>query len=268
MALEQRALGAAGIKVSCLGLGTVKFGRNEKVKYPRPFDLPTDRELDRLLRQAQELGVNLLDTAPAYGDSEERIGRLLDDRDRWVLCTKAGETFAGGRSEFRFTRKAVSLSVERSLRALKTDRLDVVLLHSDGRDAEILMNGESVEALRALKEQGRVRAIGMSVKTAEGAMRAAELMDVVMLEYGPGAPDAMEKALDHAARRGCGVLVKKALGSGRRAGTAGDARAALKFSLDRTGVGSVVVGTIDIDHLRDNAATAGLSGRRPSRPPP
>ena len=72
-----RSLGATGLRVSPLGLGTVKFGRNRGVKYPRTFELPTDRAILNLLETAWESGINLLDTAPAYGASEERLGRLL-----------------------------------------------------------------------------------------------------------------------------------------------------------------------------------------------
>ena len=67
MYLQQRALGQTGLNVSCLGLGTVKFGRNKVVKYPREFSLPSDDEVSALLELANGLGINLLDTAPAYG---------------------------------------------------------------------------------------------------------------------------------------------------------------------------------------------------------
>ena len=63
--MELRPLGATGLAVSPLGLGTVKFGRNAGVKYPRPFDLPSDQQALTLLETAWELGINLLDTAPA-----------------------------------------------------------------------------------------------------------------------------------------------------------------------------------------------------------
>ena len=75
--LSRRQLGATGLEVSRLALGTVKFGRNEGVRYPQPFELPSDAQLDTLIGCAAELGVNLLDTAPAYGHSETRLGRLL-----------------------------------------------------------------------------------------------------------------------------------------------------------------------------------------------
>ena len=72
MTLAKRPLGSTGIDVSSLGLGTVKFGRNQEVKYPTGFSLPVDRAIESLLDVARESGINLLDTAPAYGSSEQR----------------------------------------------------------------------------------------------------------------------------------------------------------------------------------------------------
>src|SRR5690606_15619655 len=86
-----RPLGQTGLTVSALGLGTVKFGRNTGVKYPRSFELPDRSAAANLLSLARDLGINLLDTAPAYGESEERLGELLQgQRQDWLICTKAG----------------------------------------------------------------------------------------------------------------------------------------------------------------------------------
>lgn len=68
-----RPLGDTGLAVSPLGLGTVKFGRDQGVKYPSGFTIPDDREAADLLALARDLGINLIDTAPAYGRSEERL---------------------------------------------------------------------------------------------------------------------------------------------------------------------------------------------------
>ena len=70
-------------------------------------ELPSDGRVRELLARARECGVNLIDTAPAYGTSEERLGALLDDRERWVIVTKAGEEFADGRSHFDFSPEAI-----------------------------------------------------------------------------------------------------------------------------------------------------------------
>ena len=73
-------LGRCDLETGRISLGTVKFGRNTDVKYPKKFELPEDKVIVDLLSKAQELGVNLLDTAPAYGNSEHRIGQLLPGR--------------------------------------------------------------------------------------------------------------------------------------------------------------------------------------------
>ena len=72
-----RPLGSTGLSVSPLGLGTVKLGRDQGVKYPNGFTIPDDQQALQLLGLARELGINLLDTAPAYGSSEQRLGPLL-----------------------------------------------------------------------------------------------------------------------------------------------------------------------------------------------
>src|SRR5690606_33108902 len=207
-----RALGRNGPQVSALGLGTVKFGRNQGVKYPSGFTLPTDAEIRTLLHQAQTLGINLLDTAPAYGSAEQRVGELLENRQQWVLATKVGEEFENGQSRFDFSAAHVSASIERSLRRLRTDYLDLVLIHSDGNDLDILQRSDCVATLLKLKQEGLVRAIGMSTKTDAGGCAAARLLDVVMLTWNREQRDA--EALRTARELGKGVLVKKGLMSG------------------------------------------------------
>ena len=111
MTVSQRSLGSTGMTVSILGLGTVKLGRREGVRYPAPFELPTDAEAARLLDTARALGINLIDTAPAYGTSEARLGTLLrNQRNDWLLCTKVGETFANGTSTYDFSPEQVQHS--------------------------------------------------------------------------------------------------------------------------------------------------------------
>lgn len=100
--IPQRSLGSTGLSVSVLGLGTVKFGRNQKIKYPT-FELPTDEAICRLLEDAQGYGINLLDTAPAYGIAEERLGELLGTRrSEFIIITKCGEEFVNGESTYDF----------------------------------------------------------------------------------------------------------------------------------------------------------------------
>lgn len=249
----KRPLGRTGIDVSLLALGTVKFGRNQRVAYPHPYEVPSDRALARLLGVARELGVCLLDTAPAYGQSEERLGRLLTGQRRdWVVVTKVGEEFEDGVSRFDFSADHVRHSVERSLTRLRTDYLDVVLVHSNGNDVEIARNGETLEALAALKHAGTIRAFGMSHKTVQGGLEAIARTDVVMTALS-SEDESMVPVIARAADVHRGVLIKKPLGSGHLA-TAQARRASLLRAAALPGVSSIVVGTIDPVHLEENAS--------------
>ena len=247
--MELRALGRTGLQVSPIALGTAKFGRNQQMKYPESFELPSDRRVKELLGAARSSGVNLIDTAPAYGTSEERLGALLPDRKDWIIVTKVGEEFFDGRSHFDFSPAAVTRSVERSLKRLRTDWLDVVLLHSSGDDLEVLRNSGAVEALRELRDAGVIRACGASTKTVAGGLLAVELCDVVMVAL--NREDRSQLPVIEAARGlGVGVLVKKPLASGHDADPGG----ALVEALGVPGVTSVVVGTVDVAHWTDNCA--------------
>ena len=151
--MSPRPLGNTGIQVSPLGLGTVKIGRDQGLKYPNRFKLPSDHEILALFEEARTVGINLIDTAPAYGASEEKIGKLLPDRQDWVIGTKVGEEFSFGESHFDFSGAHTRESIERSLRRLKTDYLDLVLIHSDGNDLEILEHTDCPEVLMRMKEE-------------------------------------------------------------------------------------------------------------------
>lgn len=254
--MELRPLGATGLRIGPLGLGTVKFGRNQGVKYPRPFELPSDRDVLGLLEAAWNLGVNLLDTAPAYGASEERLGFLLRQcRRDWIIATKVGEEFRDGVSRFDFSATATRVSVERSLRRLGVEVLDAVLIHSDGDDSAILEREAVLPTLLDLKQAGLVRAVGMSTKTVAGGLRAVGCCDLVMVTY--NLHERGELPVIRAARAaGKGVLVKKGLRSGHldRAAGVDPVRASMELIFAEPGVSGVVVGTLDPAHLRANAA--------------
>ena len=253
--MTPRPLGKTGLLVSPIGLGTVKFGRTAGLKYPAPFELPGDEAVLALLRVCKELGINLIDTAPAYGTSEARMGELLPrvaPRNHWVICTKAGEEFDAAKgSTYDFSPGAVRASVRRSLERLRTDTLDIVLLHSDGRDEWIIQRSGGLEALRELKREGKVRAVGISTKTPAGATLAVQHCDVVMLTLNDAHQGDLP-AIEAARAAGVGILVKKALASGH----AGDPPGSLARAVATPGVGSAIVGTTNIQHLRAGAAAA------------
>jgi aryl-alcohol dehydrogenase-like predicted oxidoreductase len=240
-------LGRCNIETGRISLGTVKFGRNTDVKYPAKFELPEDKLIVNLLSEAQELGVRLIDTAPAYGNSEHRIGQLLPGRrEDWVLCTKTGEQYSAGKSSYDFSSRAVIDSVEQSLKNLRTDYLDIVLIHSDGNDLGILHQTDAFSTLERLKEKGDIRFIGMSTKSVEGSIAALEVSDVLMLTLNLEDQSNIN-VIKAAEEQNTGILLKKVFASGHQT-----AEKSLAFALGQTGVHSAVVGTINSAHLREN----------------
>ncbi len=253
-----RPLGSTGIDVPVIALGTVKIGRNQSVKYPRPFDLPSDDEVIELLRTAQEAGINLIDTAPAYGSSEQRIGEILHkvgDKDDWLISTKAGESFENGTSGFDFTPEAIRASVERSLQRLRRDVLDLVLVHSDGNDLDVLASG-ALDTLITCRDLGMIRACGLSGKTIEGGIAALDAGADALMVTNKHANDGELPVIKHAHQLQRGVLIKKALNSGHLADQPNAAKLSIRHSLDTPGVSSLVIGTLSPDRLRQNAAAA------------
>lgn len=249
--LIRRPLGRTGFSLSPIGFGGFKIGRNQNAKYPAAYELPTDEAVCQLLRGLLDLDINYIDTAPAYGLSEERIGQFLQSRRReFVLSTKVGETFADGLSQYDFTADSMKASVTRSLDRLKTDVIDVLLLHSDGRDLWIQNETEAVPVLRELKDRGLARTIGLSGKTLEGARKALEWADVVMVEYHLE-NRSHENLIAEAAERGVGVIVKKGLASGHL-----PSHEAIRFVLANPHVSSLVVGGLNLSHFRENVQLA------------
>ena len=254
--MDKVELGHTGLKISRLGLGTVKFGRNEGVKYPEDFELPDEDFLAELLTLAQSLGINMLDTAPAYGQSEERLGRLLKgQRDQWVIIGKAGEEFENGVSSHNFTPDHFKYSLDRSLKRLNTDYLDALLVHSDGNDMDILNNNALIRTLHDFKDQDLVRAIGASTKTVDGGIKTLELMDIAMATYNPDYEDE-KPVLDYAAKHGKAVILKKLLSSGHNT----DIETAMRFAFAHPGTSAVIIGTINPEHLRQNVEAIKQAG--------
>lgn len=294
--IPQRKLGSTGMEVGILGLGTVKLGRNTGVKYPGAFDLPNDRQAADIIALARDHGINLIDTAPAYGTSEERLGYLLHgQRDHWLICSKVGEEFTHGVSSFDFTPEHTRLSIERSLQRLRTDVLDIVLVHSDGNDLAIINACGTLDALTELKREGKVRAFGMSTKTVTGGLLAAQKADVVMVTWNLQHQTEIP-VIDYAYRHNKGVLIKKALASGHvaQARTADHDLTGKMFSesglavketaaghqdqpvnqslamiFAHPGVSSAIIGTINPQHLLTNiqgVLTLGNCQRETARP--
>lgn len=258
--MQYRPFGSTDLQLSVLGLGTVKLGRNQGVKYPSSFEIPDDKAARDLLALAKDLGINLLDTAPAYGNSEERLGHLLkNQRKDWIICTKVGEEFstdANGnpQSYFDFSPEHTKFSIERSLKRLNTDYLDIVLVHSDGNDEHVIQHTGAIETLSELKKSGIIRAFGVSTKTISGGILAAEKCDGVMATLNLAYQDELP-VFDYCATHNKGVLIKKAFASGHLSSSTSDpVRDSLSLALKQKATSSVIIGTINPKHLRENVA--------------
>ncbi|MBL1320467.1 MAG: aldo/keto reductase [Methylophaga sp.] len=248
---QRKQIADTGVFISPLGLGTVKIGRNTAVKYPDSFKIPDDEQVQNLLAQAWDLGINLIDTAPAYGNSEQRLGELLTKQDHdFVIATKVGETFDAktGESHYNFTPEFITASIHQSLKNLRRDVLDIVLIHSDGNDKQIIEQG-ALEVLNDLKQQGLIRATGMSTKTVEGGLLALQQSDLAMvmhnLDY-----QAEQAVLDQAAKDNKGIFIKKALASGHLSKDSVQDNFNLIYA--NQAVSSIIIGTINPTHLEDN----------------
>jgi len=244
-----RSLGKTGLKASPISFGAFKIGRNEKIKYAQSYPLPTEEEAAKLLNGVLDLGINLIDTAPAYGLSEERVGRhLAARRGEFILSTKAGETFEDRQSSYDFSPAGITRSVERSLQRLNTDRVDFLFLHSDGRDMEIQQ--QAAEAIKHLKKQGKTRFIGLSGKTVEGARAALQWADALMIEFHPNDLSHTD-VIDEAGKSRLAIFIKKPLASGQI-----PAAQAIPFLLHRPQISTLVIGGLNLSHIRENLKIA------------
>ena len=165
-----------------------------------------------------------------------------------------------GESTYNFTNKFIKDSILHSLKRLQRDYLDIVLIHSDGDDETIINHFGALEVLSDLKKQGLVRATGMSTKTVAGGILAAKNADIVMATYNLDYQDE-ESVIDFAREHGKAIFVKKALSSGYAVTDASEdpIQKSLDFIYSNAGVTSVILGTINSDHLKENVAKANIA---------
>lgn len=241
----------SNLAINPIAFGAFKIGRNVKTKYPAAYDMADLKTVDQLLNTILDLGINLIDTAPAYGESESRIGQVISHRrDEFLLSSKVGETFHDGQSHYDYSAQVVRTSVHESLKRLRTDHLDFVFIHSNGDDQRIMNETDCVATLQSLREQGMIHHIGMSGKTVTGAAAALAWADALMVEYHMN-DTSHEEVIARARRQGAAVLVKKGLASGNI-----PAATAIPFVLKNSSVTSLVIGTLNVDHMRENLRLA------------
>jgi len=185
--------------VSVLGFGGSEIG----------YGRASARTVARLLGSALDAGLNVIDTAECYEKSEALIGAALGSRrGECYLLTKCGHPRGFGRGEWRPA--SLLASIERSLKRLRTDRLDLIQLHSCA--LADLRRGDAIEALERARGQGWARYIGYS-GDGEAARHAVECgrFDTLQTSVSVADQEALELTLPLAAGRGMGVIAKRPL---------------------------------------------------------
>lgn len=160
--MRYRTLGRSGIKVSPYALGTLMFATS--VGNPDPEDSA------RVIHKALDAGINLIDTADAYGDSEEVVGKALKGRrDNVVLATKVSRPMGDDPNQQGASRRWIVTAVENSLRRLRTDHVDLYQIQRPDPTTDV---EETLSALSDLIRSGKVRAIGTSTMPASDIVEA------------------------------------------------------------------------------------------------
>ena len=287
MAIETRTLGRTKADVTILGYGAMEL-RGE----PRGPNI-ADEDAGRLLNAVLDGGITLIDTSPDYGRSEKLIGRHIGHRrDEFFLASKCGcliQLPADATPPYAhdYSPANVRADVEQSLRRLRTDRLDLVQVHMSPSRAQLEEN-HTVETLKELQGEGKVRFIGMSgILPSLPDHIAMDVFDAFQIPYSAvqrDHEDLITEAVDH----GAGTLIRggaargapseeknwtinplsQTAGVGQRnwetaslddllqeAGIS-SMEFTLRFTLSHPGLSTTIVGTSSLDHLKGNIEVA------------
>lgn len=203
--MENNIFGKTNNKVSKLGLGLAQVG----------FQLGYNgyKEADEILNYCLDNGINFLDTAAMYHDSEAIVGKSVGHRrSEYFLATKAG-TGRTNSPDSEWTYEKVKISVENSLKNLNTDTIDLVQLHSC--ETHILEQGDVIRALQDCKIEGKTRFIGYSGdnEAASWAVKS-NLFDTLQTSYSIADQRARTKnILNEASIRNLGIIAKRPIGN-------------------------------------------------------
>jgi aryl-alcohol dehydrogenase-like predicted oxidoreductase len=299
--MQYRTLGRTGIDISAVSLGAWEIGGAVTLTFeglgtiPHGWGATDDAASLELIARCREAGVNFIDTAPIYGDghSEEIIGQALQGcREEWVVCTKGGHGATEGRAWSDFSKDKLFWQMDESLRRLRTDHVDVYLLH--GPSAEDIARGECLEALQIMQQQGKARFVGVSIGPNEMGVELIErgVVDVLQQSLSLISPQAAESLLPAAVKGNVGLVARGVFGQGflpgtvkadqtfhdddRRSWQSADSKAALaakaealraltgperslaqlcvQYVLSLPGVTTVIAGTSKWSHMAENLA--------------
>jgi aryl-alcohol dehydrogenase-like predicted oxidoreductase len=202
--VETRALGKTGLEVSRLGIGLSETGFN--------LSAADEAQASEVINSALDLGINFLDTAACYDLSEEQLGKAVSHRrDEFVLATKAGHFLPRNTGE-DWTAQVITESIDRSLKRMKTDHVDLLQLHSCS--VEILERGDVIDALKKAQQAGKTRFIGYSGdnENAEWAVNSG-IFDTLQTSFNLVDQSARTRLFPEAERRGMGIIIKRPIGN-------------------------------------------------------
>ena len=261
-------LGSTDLEVSRHGFGAARIGAGVPLN-----------QIESLLDSLLDLGITFIDTADCYTRSEELIGRYLGNRSgEFVIATKCG-CITDGDEEEAYSRAVIERSIDRSLKRMGLECLDLVFLHTCS--AEILRAGEAADALLRARDAGKVRYIGYSGDD-EDAMQAISLgiFDALQVTFNILNQNALDEVLPAAEEAGMGGVAKRPIANARllpkdsphyHAGPYWDPvrslltdegawddplECSLRFTLSHPVITSAIIGTTDPVHARENAKRA------------
>lgn len=206
MAIEYRSLGKTGIRVSTLGFGGSEIGYQEVAQ----------KTVDKIIGAALDAGINVIDTAECYANGERLVGiAIARRRADVILMTKCGHAPLGSASERAsgyaqpdWEPAMLASSIDRSLKNLRTDYVDVMQFHSCA--IETLRDDRVINVLTRARDAGKARFIGYSGDS-EDAVYAVEMgiFDTLQISVSIADQEALDRVLPAAAARGMGVIVKR-----------------------------------------------------------
>src|SRR6476646_6059713 len=195
--MEKRQLGSTDMQVSLLGFGGSEIG----------FQGASEETVARLLGSALDAGLNVIDTAECYEGSEELIGKTVAGRrEDYYLFTKCGHPRGVGSEDW--SQGSLLESIERSLRRLQTDGLDLIQLHSCSES--VLRKGDAIAALQTAREKGYTRYLGYS-GDGQAARYAVEsgVFEVLQTSINIADQEAIDLVLPLAREKSMGVIAKR-----------------------------------------------------------
>jgi aryl-alcohol dehydrogenase-like predicted oxidoreductase len=289
MTIEYRILGKTGLRVSALGLGGSEIGYQEVAQ----------KTVDKILGAALDSGINVIDTAECYANGEQLLGNALGRRRADViLMTKCGHAplasasdRASGYAQPDWQPAMLSASIDRSLKNLKTDYVDVMQFHSC--PAETLRDDRVIDVLTRARDAGKARYIGYSGDS-DDAILAVEMgiFDTLQISLNIADQEAIDRVIPKAAAAQMGVIVKRPIANaawrsgakppadwysqpywdrlqklnydllGRDIEAAVDV--ALRFTLGTSGVSTAIVGTTRVERVAQNIAHASAGALPPA----